>query len=175
LAACAPERDALRCSAGRAQGALTCAAVCIAAAGGVARGRRGGGAATTPTGFSSAQKMGWYPVATVAFLAPRRARRAALMAASMSASAFAGNVAPLKAPVGGAASGRVAFAVVAKESRIGKASVKVPKGVTVTVKAEDNSVTAKARGAADIGGRKKAASDVALRGFRAAPKRARWR
>jgi hypothetical protein len=68
------------------------------------------------------------------------------MAASMSASAFAGSVAPLKAPTPGAASGRVAFAVVAKESRIGKSSVKVPKGVTVTVKSEDNSVTAKARG-----------------------------
>ncbi len=74
------------------------------------------------------------------------------MAALLSASAFVGDAAALRsAPAGSASSGRVAFAVVAKESRIGKASVKVPKGVTVTV-SPDNSVTAKARGGRQLAG-----------------------
>jgi hypothetical protein len=67
------------------------------------------------------------------------------MAFALRASAFAGDVAQLRSSgESSSQSGRCsAFVVTAKESRIGKNSVKVPKGVTVTVK--DNLLVAKAR------------------------------
>ena len=61
-----------------------------------------------------------------------------------SASAFAGDVAVLRssrAEQGRGSSGRCRVATTAKESRIGKNSVKVPKGVTVSV--TDNLLVAK--------------------------------
>lgn len=69
------------------------------------------------------------------------------MACAQGASAFAGDAAALRGSSGalGRGSGRGAVVVTAKESRIGKNSVKIPKGVTVTVK--DNKVVAKARAA----------------------------
>jgi len=65
------------------------------------------------------------------------------MAFALRASAFAGDVAQLRSSgESSSQSGRCsAFVVTAKESRIGKNSVKVPKGVTVTVK--DNLLVAK--------------------------------
>jgi hypothetical protein len=66
------------------------------------------------------------------------------MASSLGVSAFAGDVAVLRGRSRGEARGNACRVVTtAKESRIGKNSVKVPKGVTVTVK--DNLLVAKAR------------------------------
>ncbi len=64
--------------------------------------------------------------------------------AALTASSFAGSSASLRgAPAHAAPSGRVALCVTAKESRIGKQPIPLPKGVTIQV--EGNTVKAKAR------------------------------
>lgn len=65
------------------------------------------------------------------------------MASSLGVSAFAGDVAVLRGSAREARGNSCRVVTTAKESRIGKNSVKVPKGVTVTVK--DNLLVAKAR------------------------------